>query len=279
MPKRLATSLLGFLVLSALDTARAQERVVVAQRADSIDVEVSSSFEDTEPANGFVYRYALESRPSSHQKVSRFAVRVAETGTLAGDPPDPYSWHFLFPFGTYGMEGTGRVAFWGGLGEEGRIHPGETLDGFVLRTDLFPGITTYWAQGWTPLRVYPSENALPDTTLNHTLYDNSVSGPAVGPLYPASDVATVAATLGTIADLLDAACAVGWATDCGACNRMANELSLALREVTDGKTSAAAGRMDRFRTRLDGEKGRGLNSETHRLLTFYLRRLTTLGLN
>lgn len=278
MIERVTVSLLGFLVLFALDTAQAQDRIVEAQRADSIDVEVTSSFENTGHSNGFIYWYALESRPSSRQNVWRFAVRVAETGAFIGEVPDQASWDFLFPFGTYGMEGTGRVVFWGGLGEEGRIRPGETLDGFVVHTDLFPGITTYWAQGWTPLRVYPNESAFPDTTLNHTLYDNSVSGPAVGPVYPASDVASIAATLTTLADVLDTACTVGWATKGGVCNGMANQLRLALREVNDGKTSAAARRMALFRTRLERERDRNVNSETYRLLTFYLDRLSTLGL-
>lgn len=245
-----ASRVLALLVLLCIPIPGTAQDVEVAHRADSLDVTVQSRFrvEVRAPAE-FTYEYDVTSALTSVQNVWIFAVRLAETGTISDlSSPNDVDWYVAFPFSTYGMDGPGRVLAWGGLGEKGRIRAGESLDGFTLETDLFPGISTFWLEGWTPLPDYENEAAMPDTVLGHTLYDNSVSGPVIGPIYPSSSVSDVRGTLAAMSAILGDACSVGWATKGEVCNELANQLNLALREANDGKTSAAARRTERFRT-------------------------------
>ncbi len=129
------------------------------------------------------------------------------------------------------------------------IAPGDSLEGFGLRSPFFPGIRATFAQPtWASCcSQQPAQGPRP------TPNQFRVKGWAVAPTYAPTQV-----TLDVLRDLLDRSCGeVAWITPASACNPLREPLVQAATSARSGDRDGARERVRAFLGALDANHGTG----------------------
>ncbi|MDP2529830.1 MAG: hypothetical protein Q8W51_08830 [Candidatus Palauibacterales bacterium] len=249
--------------------------MIQAQRADSIQVEVSPA---VAASDGRVrYSYDLRSMQASVQYVEIFGLEVAKRGVTSVRAPQ--GWRAFFPWQVQAWSRyfprraeTDRVLVWANVDNRRRLGPGGTAEGFGFDTNLLPGLTLNWTKGLIPVPTFPEE-AMPDSTVGASLFENSVSDTTIGPAVPPEAADEPDEILRQMSTLLDFSCRRGWIDNHGICNSLSKKLQHVHSSVADGNDQAASGQLGAFRHELSAQRGKHVSESAFGALDLYAGRL------
>lgn len=276
--RRLAAVIVGLpLLLSHAAAQEIEDRdgavVLVAQRADSVTVEVEAA---VIPLDGSLqYRWTLTLRPNSAQDLELFATEAPRSDVRSTNGPD--GWHISFPSQDRHWErffpnrDDLAAVSWGAW--KAMLEPGQSQGDFSVTTEWLPGPARYWAQGFTPIPEVPFE-AVPDSTVGGSLFENSVSDTTLGPVVPPEAADEPGEILDQMEKLLDFSCRRGWIDNRGICTSLEQKLRQVRRSRDRGQMEAARHQLRAFRNELKAQRGKHINESAYSALDLYAKRLS-----
>lgn len=243
-------------------------------RADSVSVSVLPSTDASE--GGVEYRYRLSLSETSQQMLDAFGVMVPRNGVAAIETPsgweeffpwEPDTWARIFP-----DRQEYQVLLWANVDSMSRLTPGAEASGFVFGSRHLPGTALFWAQGFVPVPTF-RRGAMPDSVVDASLFENSVSDTTIGPVVPPEAVDEPAEIVGQMEELLAFACRRDWIANRGICNSLSRKLEQVGRSIDRDRAKTARNQLRAFRSELEAQRGKHVDESAFSVLDLYARRL------
>lgn len=208
----------------------------------------------------FEYTYDVTSGPASVQPFVFFNVGTSAADDFQkGDGQIPSGWAIL-SFGEHLYPDQVDLIVAVAQSEEDMLLPGESMEGFVIRTAWLPGIGLTYSQGDIPPPTGQQIQLPPPPGYSWRTEHDSVKVQCVVPLAPPFETYDPVAHLDYIAVQLDEAITAGWVPSPG-------PLQAQLAEVRQGVASGDAGpALQAFYTLLDQAQTEGLHPFAYELL-------------
>ena len=235
----------------------------VFEPRNKINVKVNAAI--SKDSQGLIqYNYTIRSLPESQQNVWNFMIifkfnpdSILQTFQIRGwwrpDVPDDHTLSWVS---------------WSAP-DQHEISPGDSLSGFGFVSNLLPGITDFYAEGYTPPPYY--EGAAEEGPIHGyddlTPYGPGIVGKTVGPVLPSEPFLPIA-FLETLVSYKHQAFDLGWIDNQGIVNSLDAKLDNVKKQLEKGKTKQAINALGAFVNQLQAQKDKHLSSEAYALLKF-----------